>query len=137
MKLQYITIYNLQVFFIPLLYFRDVEIYLIHIDLMRKRCQLINVDVDVDVDANESSRQLVEDGITTRTCMARGFSVLRHVFAREQCILCSGLRHKSYLTLLYVTPSCYTLELSRTALLGCRLAASRLRVAARWKLSPS
>ena len=65
MKLQYITIYNLQVFFIPLLYFRDIEIYLIHIDLMRKRCQLINVDVDVD--ANESSRQLVEDGITTRT----------------------------------------------------------------------
>ena len=32
---------------------------------MRKCCQLINVDVDVD--ANESSRQLVEDGITTRT----------------------------------------------------------------------
>ena len=28
----------------------DIEIYLIHIDLMRKRCQLVNVDVDVDVD---------------------------------------------------------------------------------------
>ena len=96
---------------------------------MRKRCQLINVDVDVDVDADESFRQLVEDGITTR--MARGFSVLLHVFAREQCILCSGLRHKSYLTLLYVTPSCYTLELSRTALLGCPLAASLPRVFAR------
>ena len=67
MKLQYITIYNLQVFLIPFLYFCDIEIYLIHIDLMRKRCQLINVDVDVDVDANESSQQLVEDGITTRT----------------------------------------------------------------------
>ena len=48
------------------MYFRDTVIYLIHIDLMRKCCQLINVDVDVDVDANESSRQLVEDGITTR-----------------------------------------------------------------------
>ena len=47
------------------MYFRDTVIYLIHIDLMRKCCQLINVDVDVD--ANESSRQLVEDGITTRT----------------------------------------------------------------------
>ena len=65
------------------------------------------------------------------THMAREFSVLRHVFAREQCILCSGLRHKSYLTLLYVTPSCYALELSRTALLGCRLAASLPRVLAR------
>ena len=47
------------------MYFRDTVIYLIHIDLMRKCCQLITVDVDVD--ANESSRQLVEDGITTRT----------------------------------------------------------------------
>ena len=27
----------------------DIVIYLIYIDLMRKRCQLINVDVDVDV----------------------------------------------------------------------------------------
>ena len=26
-----------------------------------------------------------------------------HVFARKQCILCSALRHKSYLTLPYVT----------------------------------
>ena len=30
----------------------DIVIYLIYIDLMRKRCQLINVDVDVDVDCN-------------------------------------------------------------------------------------
>ena len=27
----------------------DIVIYLIYIDLMRKRCQLINVDEDVDV----------------------------------------------------------------------------------------
>ena len=27
----------------------DIVIYLIYIDLMRKSCQLINVDVDVDV----------------------------------------------------------------------------------------
>ena len=26
-----------------------------------------------------------------------------HVFAKKQCIICSTLRHKSYLTLLYVT----------------------------------
>ena len=26
----------------------DIVIYLIYIDLMRKHCQLINVDVDVD-----------------------------------------------------------------------------------------
>ena len=30
----------------------DIVIYLIYIDLMRKRCQLINVDVDVDVDSS-------------------------------------------------------------------------------------
>ena len=29
--------------------------------------------------------------------------ILYHVFARKQCILCSSLRHKSYLTLLFVT----------------------------------
>ena len=39
----------------------------------------------------------------TNLHMARGFSVLYHVFARKQCILCSSLRHKSYLTLPYVT----------------------------------
>ena len=32
-----------------------IVIYLIYIDLMRKRCQLINVDVDVDVDVDEFS----------------------------------------------------------------------------------
>ena len=91
LKLQYITIYNLQVFFIPLLYFRDIEIYLIHIDLMRKRCQLINVDVDVDVDANESSRQLVEDGITTRTWLVDSLF----------CVTCS-LENNAFSVLDYV-----------------------------------
>ena len=33
---------------------------------------------------------------------ALGFSVLYHVFARKQCILCSALRHKSYLTIPFV-----------------------------------
>ena len=30
--------------------------YLIYIDLMRKRCQLINVDVDVDVSPSKDQR---------------------------------------------------------------------------------
>ena len=34
---------------------------------------------------------------------ASGFSVLYHVFARKQCILGSELRHKTCLTLVYVT----------------------------------
>ena len=38
----------------------------------------------------------------TSTHMARGFSVLYHVFSQKQCILCPALRHKSYLSLLYV-----------------------------------
>ena len=53
-------------------------------------------------DAYESTRRLVEGGISTgltNTHTARGFSVLYHVFARKQCILCSELRHKSHLTL--------------------------------------
>ena len=53
-------------------------------------------------DANESTRRLVEDGISpafTNTRTARGFSIVYHLFARKQCILCSALRHKSYLTL--------------------------------------
>ena len=58
-------------------------------------------------DANESTRRLPEDRMSMgliNTHMAWGFSVLYHVFARKQCILCSALRHKSYLTLsLYVT----------------------------------
>ena len=58
-------------------------------------------------DANESTRRLVEGGMSTgltNTPTARGFSVLYHVFITlKQCILCSALRHKSYLTLLCVT----------------------------------
>ena len=58
-------------------------------------------------DANESTRRLVEGGMSTgltNTHTARGFSVLYHVFITlKQCILCSALRHKSYLTLLCVT----------------------------------
>ena len=78
--------------------------------------------------ANESTRGLFEDGMSkglTKTHTALGFSVLYHVFARKQLILCFALRYKSYLTLLYYVPSITdffsALELSRTALLGCRL----------------
>ena len=51
-------------------------------------------------------------------------------------ILRSALCHKSYLTLhrFEIHSACENLELSRTALLCCRLAASRLREAARWQL---
>ena len=55
---------------------------------------------------NESTRRLVEDLMTTgltNTYTARGLSVLYHVFARKQCILCSPLRHKNYLRVPYVT----------------------------------
>ena len=41
-------------------------------------------------DANESTRQLVEDGMSTKltnTLTVCGFSVLFHAFARKQCIL--------------------------------------------------
>ena len=75
-------------------------------------------------------------GITS-THTARGFSILYRVLARKQSILCSALRHKGCLTLLYVTwirDFFLPLEKSCTALLGCRLAASRLREAARWEL---
>ena len=56
--------------------------------------------------ANESTRRLVEDGMRTgltKTHTAGQLSVLYHVFARKQFILCSALRHKSYFTLLCVT----------------------------------
>ena len=56
--------------------------------------------------ANESTRRLVEDEMSTgptNTHTACGFSVLYHVFARKQCVVCSALRHQSYLTLPYVT----------------------------------
>ena len=51
-------------------------------------------------DANESTRRLVEDGMSTgltNTLTARGYSILYHVIARKQCILFSALCHKSYL----------------------------------------
>ena len=70
---------------------------------------------------------------------ARGFSVLYHEVARlNQCILYSALCHKSCLTLLYVTSIqkfFLPLEFSRTALLGCCLAASLLCEASRWQLT--
>ena len=76
-------------------------------------------------DANESTRRLAEDGMSTgltNTHTARGFSVLYHVFARKQCILCTALRHKSYLTL-STLHRFENLELPGTfahaALLGC------------------
>ena len=71
----------------------------------------------------------------TNTHTARGFSDQYQMFARKQCILCAALRY-GCLTLLYVTSiqSFLPLEQSRTVLLGCCLAASVLREAARWQL---
>ena len=88
--------------------------------------------------ANEFTRRLVEDRMSTgltNTRTALGFFVLYHVFARKRCILCSALRHKIYLIylLLHRFEIHFVLELSRTALLGCCLAASRLRKAAHWQ----
>ena len=67
-----------------------------------KKFQRVNATRLYVYDANESTRRLVEDGMSTgftNTRTARGFSVMYHVFARKQCIVCSALRHKSYLTL--------------------------------------
>ena len=72
----------------------------------------------------------------TKTHTARGFSVLYQVFARKQCILCPALR-QGCLTLLYAryidSRFFLPLEQSSTPQLGCRLAASRLREAARYQ----
>ena len=71
-----------------------------------KKFQRANVTAIYAYVANESTLQLVEDGMSTgltNTHTARGFSVLYHVFAWKQCILCSALHHKSSLTLPYVT----------------------------------
>ena len=78
------------------MYFRDTVIYLIHIDLMRKCCQLINVDVDVD--ANESSRQLVEDGITTRRWLvdSPGGGGYCHIWAIGVCAAVKGMVFKQF-----------------------------------------
>ena len=43
----------------------DIVIYLIYIDLMRKRCQLINVDVDVDVCFTYKSIFIIFEGVGT------------------------------------------------------------------------
>ena len=73
----------------------------------------------------------------TSTHTARGFSILYQVFARKQCILFSALRHKCCLTftICYIDSrtSFLSLEQSRMALLGCRLAVSGLREAIRWQ----
>ena len=120
MKLQYIAIYNLQVFFlILLLYFRDTVIYLIHIDLMRKCCQLINVDVDVD--ANESSRQLFEDGITTRRWLVDspgGGGVLPYMGYMGMC-RCEGYGFQAvYSRIGYINQNIWVSENRETARLG-------------------
>ena len=90
--------------------------------------------------ANESTRRLVEDGMSKgliNTHTARGFSVLYHLFARKQCLLCSSLRHKSYLHYLVTSlDSRFILGLGTFAHgFIRRLAASRLRKAARWQLT--
>ena len=77
-------------------------------------------------DANESTRRLVEDGMSpafTNTRTARGFSIVYHVFARKQYILCSALRHK--VTLHYLKLHRFEIHsalkvLSGTSLLGFR-----------------
>ena len=68
-----------------------------------KKFQWVKCDYAYDAnDANESTRRLVKDGMSTGLTnkdTAHGFSVLYQVFGRKQCSLCSALRHKSYLTL--------------------------------------
>ena len=90
--------------------------------------------------ANESTRRLVEDGMSKgliNTHTARGFSVLYHLFARKQGLLCSSLRHKSYLHYLVTSlDSRFIFGLGTFAHVFIRrLAASRLRQAARWQLT--
>ena len=90
--------------------------------------------------ANESTRRLVEDGMSKgliNTHTAREFSVLYHLFARKQGLLCSSLRHKSYLHYLVTSlDSRFILGLGTfTHGFSRRLAASRLREAARWQLT--
>ena len=52
--------------------------------------------------ANESTQQLVEEGMSTGLTnmhTAHGSSVLYHVFAWKQCILCSALWYVIKVTL--------------------------------------
>ena len=86
----------------------------------------------------ESTRRLVEDGMSTgltNTHTASGFSVLYHMFARKQYILCSALLHKSYLTLPYVTSlrDLFCLGTFAHSFIACHLAAARLREASLWQ----
>ena len=84
--------------------------------------------------ANEFTRRLVEDGMSTgltNTHTTHGVSDLYHLLARKQCILCPAWL--PYITLCYIGSRFFLpLEQSRTDLLGCCLAASRPREAARW-----
>ena len=89
--------------------------------------------------AIESTRRLVEDGMSTgltNTHRARGFSVLYHMFARKQYILCSALPHKSYLTLPYVTSlrDSFCLGNFAHSFITCLLAAARLCEASLWQM---
>ena len=88
-------------------------------------------------DANESTRRLVEDGMSTgltNTHTARGLSVLYHAFTRNNAFSVLHYVRKVTLTLLYVTSIrdffCYG-NIAHGS--GCRLAASRLRKAACWQ----
>jgi len=89
--------------------------------------------------AIKSTRRLVEDGMSTgltNTHTARGFSVLYHMFARKQYILCSALLHKSYLKLPYVASlrDCsFCPGTFAHSFIACRLAAARLREASFWQ----
>ena len=75
-------------------------------------------------DANESTRRFVEGEMSTgltNTHTARGFSVLHYV-----------IKVTLHYYVLHRFEIFSALELSRTAVLGCCLAPSRLREATRW-----
>ena len=83
---------------------------------------------------------MVKDWISTgliNTHTARGFSALYHLFAQKQCLLCSSVRHKSCLHyLVTLLDSRFIIGLGTFAHgFIRRLAASRLREAARWQLT--
>ena len=85
--------------------YRNLEFFIVFVPKNNKKFQREVRQLYAYV-ANESTRRLVEDGMSTKltnTHKARGFSDLYHVFPRKQCILYSALRHKCYLTLPYVT----------------------------------
>ena len=86
-------------------------------------------------DANESTRRLVEGGMSTghtNTPTARGFSVSRvHHSKAMHSLFCIT----SHYYVLHRFEIFSALELSRKALFGCHLAPSRLREAALWQLA--